>query len=211
MTTLGIMIDRIADELSRTDLNTQIGAAVRSAVNHYAGEPWWFAEYMDLTATTSTSLEFYPLPADFEHLETFQVVIGAQRIPCDPQAYDTIRRWQTNLVFGQPTDYAIYNQQLILYPIPNAAYVTIMSYLQTVSTLTTTTCTNAMMTYGEELIRNRARADIQVNFLRDEAASAELAQLGGGFTSQRERMAYESLRARHVRRTATGHARVIAW
>ena len=207
-------MDRIADELARSDLTSQIGDAIRSAVNYYAGEHWWFHEFADSTVTTSTSLEAYPLPADFEHLVTFQVIIGAQRIPCDPQTYDTIRRWQTNLVFGQPTDYAIYNQQLVLYPIPNSAYLTVMSYIQTVSTLTTTTCTNAFMTYGEELIRNRARADVQVNFLRDALMTQEMSQMsaqGLPFISHRERMAYGSLKARHHRKTATGYARTIAW
>lgn len=214
MTTLGIMMDRIADELARSDLTTEIGGAIRSAINHYAGQRWWFNEVADYSFTTSSSLEVYPVPADFEHLVIMQTIIGGQRVPCDAQTYDTIRRWQTNMVFGQPTDFAIYNQQLVVYPIPNGPYVEVLSYIQSVSTLTTTTCTNAFMTYGEELIRNRARADIQVNFLRDAAMTAEMQQMastGLPFMSHRERMAYQSLRARHTSRTATGRARTIAW
>jgi hypothetical protein len=214
MTTLGIMMDRIADELARADLTSQISDAIRSAINYYAGEHWFFNEVADFSFTTSSSLEIYPVPDDFERLVIMQTIIGGQRVPCDYQTYDTIRRWQTNLVFGQPTDFSIYNRDLVVYPIPNGPFVEVLSYIQTVSTLTSTACTNAFMTYGEELIRNRARADIQVNFLRDGAMTAEMQQMAASglpFISHRERMAYQSLRARHVSRTVVGRARVIAW
>ncbi|CAB4192534.1 hypothetical protein UFOVP1244_36 [uncultured Caudovirales phage] len=210
MTTLGDMIDRIADELSRDDLRTQTADAIRSAVNHYGGEPWWFNEVAAYTITTTPLTELYPLPADFEHVENYNVIIGGNMIGIDQQAYDTISTWQTNNIFGQPTDFAIFQEKLDLYPIPNEAFVTVLSYIATVSTLTSTACTNAMMTYGEELIRSRARSDVRINFLRDEGDTSEylaLASTGEDFYSRRERSAYRSLRARSTRRVSDGKVR----
>lgn len=214
MTTLGTMVDRIADELSRDDLKTQTEFAIRSAVNTYGGERWWFDEVAAVTLTLTPNVEFYSLPDDFERLDVFSVIIGGNLLDVDQQHFDTISTWQTSRVFGQPTDFAIYGSQLDIYPIPNDTFLTVLSYVQTASTLTTTTCTNAFMTYGEELIRSRARADIQVNFLRDEGVTSEyliLAQAGFNFYSQREKLAYQSLRSRSNRRTAVGRIRQIAF
>lgn len=210
MTTLGVMEDRIADELARSDLATQIRDAIRSAVNHYAGERWWFNENPAFTLTTSSSLEFYALPTNFERDDYLSIIIGGNALDLDRQSYDTIQKWQTNNIFGQPTDYAVYAEQLWFYPIPIDAYTVIMSHVGTVSTLSSTLDTNTMMTYGEELIRSRARADIQINFLRDEVMTGEymsIAQGGEGYYSQRERAAYISLRGRTVRRTTSSKIR----
>jgi len=211
MTTLGDMIDRIADELSRDDLRTQTADAIRSAVSHYAGEPWWFNEIAAYTITTTPSVELYPLPVDFEHLENYNVIVGGNFVGLDHQAYDTISTWQTGNIFGQPTDFAVFQEQLNLYPIPNESFVTILSYIATVSTLTSTQCTNSMMTYGEELIRSRARSDVRINFLRDEGDTSEymtMLSTGEDFYSRRERSAYKSLRSRSTRRVSDGKIRI---
>lgn len=212
--TLGNMADRIADEIARDDLKAQTEDAIRSAVSHYTGERWWFNEVVAMTLTLTSSLEFYALPADFERLDVLNVLQNGQLLDCDLRPYDTIATWQTGQVFGVPTDFAIYGGQFDFYPIPDQSLDVIFSYVQTVSTLTVTTCTNAFMTYGEELIRSRARADIQLNFLRDEGVTAEymmIAQTGQPFYSHRERAAYNSLRARANRRMATGSTRGSGW
>lgn len=214
MTTLGIMVDRIADELSRDDLKTQTEAAVRSAVNNYAGERWWFNEVAALTITLTPTIEFYPLPDDFEAVDAFSVLIGGNLLDIDERSFNTINTWQTNNVVGQPTDFAIYGNQLDIFPIPNDTFLTVLSYVQSVSTLTTTTCTNTFMTYGEELIRSRARADIQLNFLRDEGVTSEyllMLQTGSPFYSLRERAAYQNLKSRNTRRLATNRIRQVSF
>lgn len=214
MTTLGIMVDRIADELSRDELKTQTEDAIRSAVNNYAGDRWWFNEVAALTITLTPAVEFYPLPDDFEEVDAFSVLIGGNLLDIDERSFNTINTWQTNNVVGQPTDFAIYGNQLDIFPIPNDTFLTVLSYVQSVSTLTTTTCTNAFMTYGEELIRSRARADIQINFLRDEGVTSEyLLMLQAGFTfySLRERVAYQNLKSRSTRRIATNRIRQVSF
>lgn len=212
MTTLGTMVDRIADELARDDLKTQTEDAIRSAVNHYASERWWFNEAATLTLTLTSSVETYAIPADFESVDDMSILINGNWLEVIQRHYTTITDWQTGITFGQPTDFAIYAQQFYFYPIPDQSLNVALCYIQAVSTLTTTTCTNAFMTYGEELIRSRARADIQLNFLRDEGVTAEYLQVGAaGFYSHRERLAYSSLRRRTTHRLSTGHLRGSNW
>lgn len=213
--TLGDMVDRIADELARDDLKSQTEAAIRSAVNHYAGERWWFTESLSYTICISSTTDEYALPANFERIDEANLILsGPLILPIDQQPFCVISEWQTGTVTGQPTDFCIYESSIIYFPAPNANYTTLLSYVTTVSTLTTTTCTNAFMTYGEELIRSRARAEIQMNFLRDEGITAEylaLLQAGSPFYSHRERIAYGSIRYRTTRRIATGRILGSGW
>lgn len=215
MTTLGTMVDRIADELARDDLKTQTEAAIRSAVNHYAGERWWFNESNSHTICISSTTDTYALPENFERLDEYNLVLsGPIILQIDQQTFQTISDWQTGTTVGQPTDFCIYENSLVVFPAPDANYTTILSYLTTVSTLTTTTCTNAFMTYGEEMIRSRARADIMINFLRDEGATAEyltMMQSGLPFYSHRERSAYGVMRFRANRRLTTGRLSGSNW
>lgn len=216
MTTLGTMVDRIADELARDDLKSQTEAAIRSAINHYSGERWWFNESLSATICVSSGTDTYALPANFERLDSYTLIQPSTTLflPIVQQTYEDISAWQTGLVTGQPTDFCIYEESIMLFPAPDTDYVTMLSYVTSVSTLTTTTCTNAFMTYGEELIRSRARADILINFLRDDGVTAEyltMLQAGFPFYSARERGAYGSLRHRTTRRLTTGRLRGSDW
>lgn len=215
MTTLGTMVDRIADEIARADLKTQTEDAIRSAINNYAGERWWFNESVSYTICLSSSADTYPLPDNFERVDEYNLILtGPTILQIDQQTFQTISDWQTGAAYGQPTDFCIYESSIILFPIPETSYFTMLSYVTTVSTLTFTTCTNAFMTYGEELIRSRARADILINFLRDEGTTAEylsIMQSGLPFYSHRERIAYSTMRMRANRRLTTGRLRGSDW
>lgn len=215
MSTLGVMVDRIADELARDDLKSQTEAAVRSATLHYGSERWWFTESLSCTICISSVTDTYALPANFERLDELNLILsGPIILPIDQQPFDVISSWQTGTATGQPTDFCIYEESIIYFPAPDANYTTLLSYVTSVSTLTTTTCTNAFMTYGEELIRSRARAEIQLNFLRDEGVTAEhltLLQTGLPFYSHRERIAYEAMRRRAIRRITTGRLLGSGW
>src|SRR5512143_2328846 len=156
MTTLGTMATRIADELARADLLNQTYDAIRSACNHYAGERWWFNEVVASTLTTTASVDFYALPTDFEHVDNYSVYIGSSLLDIDQQHFDTINRWQTGGTVGQPTDFALYGNGVILYPMPDQQYLTVLSYVTTPAALTNAGDSNEFMLTGEELIRSRA-------------------------------------------------------
>ena len=44
MSTFGIMIDRIEDEILRTDINSNVQSAIKSAIQHYESHRFWFTE-----------------------------------------------------------------------------------------------------------------------------------------------------------------------
>lgn len=210
--TLGDMVSRIGDELVRTDLDTQITAAITSAIEHYRSERWWFTEVRDKTLSLTNSLEFYPLFDDFAELDQLRIIIGRNFIPVDQQHYDTIQTWQTNNIFGQPTDFAIYDNLLFMYPIPSQPYTLLMSYVKEVPLPTSPVDTNEFFTYGEEMIRARARADVMVNVLRDDMALQEYLMMGAEpFYSRRESIAYQAMRGRSERRVSGARIRGVAW
>lgn len=214
--TLGNMQDRIADELARTDLASQILLEIQSAVNHYAGERWWFAEVHSQTLTLTSSVEEYALPADMAGLDDMQLYYSSDFLELDRRDYKTIREWQSGNTYGPPTDYAIYADSVVVFPIPLESLNLMLSYHQELASLSATTDTNVWMTYGEELIRARARAAVQINYLRDEGATAEYMAMGqldpsGGFLSRREMAAYRSLKKRSGKRISQGFLSPSDW
>lgn len=210
--TLGDMVSRIGDELVRTDLDAQITNAIQSAVQHYRGERWWFTEVHDRTLSLSNSLEFYPVFDDFAELDQVRIIIGRNFIPVDQQHYDTIQTWQTNNIFGQPTDFAIYDGLAFFYPIPSKPYTTLWSYIKEISLPSLPADSSEFFTWGEELIRSRARSDIMLNVLRDDIANQEYLMMGAEpFYSRREAIAYQALRGRSERRVSGARVRGVAW
>ena len=59
MSTFGNMMDRIADELDRTDLTSQIQKAIQTAIDRYERKRFWFNEARSITFNTVDGQEFY--------------------------------------------------------------------------------------------------------------------------------------------------------
>ena len=65
MTTLATMTSRIASEIKRSNLNSEIDDAITSAVKHYARKfPLWFAEDRAERSISASARYFLP-PTDF--------------------------------------------------------------------------------------------------------------------------------------------------
>ena len=204
MSTFGIMQDRIADELARTDLTSQIAKSIQTAIRHYERERFFFNETQS-TLTTSIDQEYYA-ESDFATAPAI-VEIDSARITVNGSNYTLIRRdfdyidqIATNAdLTGDPTDYAYYNKKIRLYPIPDAARVIVVSHVTKPATLSATTDTNAWMTDAEEMIRMKAKADLFYNVIRnpEEAQVCERAA----------RMAHDSLWMETVQRISSGKIR----
>lgn len=184
MSTFGVMQDRIADELNRTDLTTQIQYAIKTAIKVYDKQRFWFNESRSFTFSTVAAQEFYTSSdnSDIPNLlaiDTVQIAITStdkyllQRVP-----YEQIEAISSNGTVdqGQPTWFAYYNKQIRLYPIPDAAYTIRVSGHWALTDLSLTTDTNNWMTDGEILIRSRAKRELYTHVIRDLDGAAAMAQ-----------------------------------
>jgi hypothetical protein len=143
MATWDDLISRIADDLNRTDLTTQIGVAVNRAITHYQSERTWFNETSD-TFTTTSGQESYTsadgLATDIVLIDTVQITDSASnQFVLIPRTWDYIRSLQTKpaTYTGLPGEWCWYQERLYLYPTPNATLTGTVWYIKSYADLAT--------------------------------------------------------------------------
>ncbi len=175
MTTYGTMQARIADEITRSDLSTQIQAAIQSAILHYGKEPFYFNE-QQATAPTVASQEYYDMPSDIVEMQTLSILVNNSKYPLIHRPFEYIEAVSiTTNTPSQPTDYTVFRQKFRLYPIPGAVYTLYLAYIRTLPVLGVAADTNAWMVTAEEMIRGRAKWDLHNNLTKN-AIEAEKAK-----------------------------------
>ncbi len=206
--TYGDMQTRIADELARTDLTSQIQLAILSAIAHYERRRFYFNETTS-TFSTVANQEYYSSSnladiATLVEIDSIRVTISSTRYTLIPRDFAYLDAICTNAsATGNPTDYCYYQEQIRLYPIPSTARTVTMAYIKRLATLSASGDSNAWTTDAEELIRQRAKCDLFANVIRspDEAMACR----------QYELIALDNLTAETVSRISTGHIRPTAF
>lgn len=194
MTTFAIMQARIADEIVRDDLALQIKNAINQAINTWEGERFAFnerrylintvngQEYYDLISPTLLTFAGAAVGTGETVLEFDNITCTVNNMPYPltgrtQQWFDRFTTLPTQYK-GQPDSYTIYNNQLRIFPIPNAVFPLNISALARLSPnpLSDDADTNAWMTEGEPLIRQQSKFVIYRDVVRDadgKAAAAE--------------------------------------
>lgn len=182
MTTLAAMKTRIAEELRRSDLTTQIAAAIQTAIQAYEHERWFFNESRDNTFATIVNQANYGVTeaafiGRITKIDYVFIIIGDQPFRLKNDAMIDIEDVSTNNTFyGQSDSYAWYNRQLYLYPIPNEIWtVRVAAVFETSAPLTDGEANNFWMTKAELLIRARAKYEIQLHVLKNPEAAGLMA------------------------------------
>ena len=191
---------RIADEIQRTDLTSQIVYAISDAIKHYERRRFYFNTTIGTFSTVAnqeyyTSTDFADI-ATLVTIEDMTVTITTAKYPMTPMDFDMMDGLQTGAIIADPLSYAYYRQQIRLYPIPSAVRTITMAYVDKFAALSAGTDTNAWMTDGEELIRARAKKNIATDVLYD----SNLAQV----MDAREQSALAELLAENRRRMSNG-------
>lgn len=209
MTTLATMKARIASELRRTDLTTQIAAAITTAIQAYEHERWFFNESRENTFTTVAEQQDYGVDdAAFigliSKLDYLFIIIGDQPFQLLPETMAFIEDSSTNNTFtGQPAWYAWYDEKIWLYPVPVEAWeVRVGAVIEQAAPASDGETGNPWMTIAERLIRSRAKYELFLHVLKNQE---EAALMGAAVTE-----AYEQLNVRTTRKTKTGGGRVKA-
>lgn len=200
MSTYGAMQDRIQNELKRQDLSAEVRLAINSAISHYQSNRFFFNTNR-ATRDTSSSQEYYGLPTDYISLDSVVLTQNDSTWYLDEESFDMMERMATSPTHtGFPARYAVYQEQLRLYPIPDGVYSMRMSYIRSLTAVSATSDTNAWFTTGEEMIRNRAKADLLRSVIRGQESFQE-ADVYQSIANDE----YTRLRKETAKREVSGH------
>lgn len=179
MATFGVIQDRINnDYLNRSDLTAETARQVKAAIRHYERKRFWFNE-SSTVVTTTTSISFVLKPPQFFLVDflRFQYASSAtyslNRI--DPFTLREMRGGSQ--VFGQPTHFAIYGENIELFPIPDSAYSITVFGCQTFPELSASTDTTPWTSAAEDLITFHAAKLMWSTVLRNTDEAQTYAQL----------------------------------
>jgi hypothetical protein len=166
----------IADELADFGAITadQIKKAIARAITAYEKKPWWFLEEATASFPTVIGQEYYgsaSLTIIPKIIELFSVSIVGQNVLI-PATDKEIEAWQVISTSSTPTHYTVFEGQIRLYPIPDAVYTIDLSYSGPIPELASDTDVNAWTTFGESLVRQRAKTIIAMNILHADDLAA---------------------------------------
>lgn len=210
MSTYADMQTRIADELVRSDLTTQIAQQIQSAIAQYQRTLFFFNEKTDATWPTVLNQELYAttdgVPSDIVSIDKLTVLYGNTRQAVDRRDWDYIEDRQTGtLKGGPPTDYAYRELKFRLLPIPTTVMTLYLSYVQRVAAPNASTDVGPWMNEAEELIRSAAKRRIFQHVIID---TDQMMLMGGpDGTVGAEGAAFNALKGETARRLGTGHVK----
>jgi hypothetical protein len=174
--TLGFMEDKIADQIARSDLTTQIAECINDAILFYQPHRFIFSEGRDTSLSTVIGQEFYGVADDillglnglFE-FDYITVTIGTAQFDLPRyQPEDIELLSQSGTQMGQPQCYSYYNYQMRLYPVPSAVYpLTIAAHQRIAPPAADNTTGNPWMVDGAQLILSRAKYQIALHYTQD--------------------------------------------
>lgn len=201
MPTWGTMKTRIANELARSDLTSEIATAMWGAVRYYQRtERFVSGEYVS-TFSTVASQEWYTDAQTSYNLmylagdDSLTITVDGMPQPMRKMSYEEMEALSvSSTTVGIPTHYCFYRERLRLYPVPDAVYTLTLSGNRAwiyagfrtfpyagsppVGTFDDTepqdSAEGFWTTEAEELIRLHAKIDLFTNVIRDPAEAATL-------------------------------------
>lgn len=191
MTTLAIMKNRIASELRRDDLTSDIADAIGSSIGAYQHSHFYFNEYRTLNFPTVAGQSIYtvadaPLIATvMKILYAFAVVGGSPwSLPAkNIQEIEDVNLWGT--ITGQPMVYSWFSQSIHISPIPADVYQMRFGTVQVRAAPQADAETgNPWMVDCERLIRCRAKAELYAHVIKDPEKAATYASLAAEAMNQ---------------------------
>lgn len=189
MATFEQMRTTIADQLPRSDLNSQISQEINDAIEHYREEEFFFNQniwgFKTKPATESMSFG----SASVSDAAVFSIVVLTRSSndirPIDPISINTVRQQNTSGTnsTSPPFEYAIFNKRIFFSPIPDSSYSVDVYGIRAPATLSASADTNTFLTDGKKLIEARVRWAMWTRYLHDDekaatAKSDELSEYG---------------------------------
>lgn len=178
MSTLADLKSRIATELARTDLTSQIANAVNDAIKFYGRERFWFNQTRTITFATVNGKQAYGVTDQSLIPSLIKIddlyFTGTTTYPLDrysPTDFEFLIGGST--ANGKPYAYTYTDNQILLYPTPNDAYMLRLYAHYRLPTITDSE-TNAWTDDAEELIRTHAKQLLYIDPLEDDQGAARM-------------------------------------
>jgi len=170
------MTVNIADDLNRNDLDSQIGKAINRAISYYGFDRFWFNEKITTFATVRSQESYGAadgFPADILRLDTVNLTRNTtSKYLMVPKTYPWIVLVNPTISLGPPTCYAIYEEQIFMYPNPDQSYTVTLSYVESYTELSDSNDTNNFLSNAEDLIESRAEWWLYSRVIRDADAAS---------------------------------------
>lgn len=205
MTTLGDLKTRIADDLARDDLTSQIANEITSAIDFYkATERFFWTESSDDTFDTVAAQHTYT-SADSSLIPRFVKVDTMFLDDTDGERY-TLDLWDASQLeamldddadSARPYAYTWFGQSFRFYPVPDQAYtIRPMGWIEPLAPTSDSEPNNPWMTQAFELIRCRAKAYLFTHVVKDTEQALVM--------QAAERQALNAIRTATAARISTG-------
>lgn len=162
----------IADYLSNDDLSSQIGVEINRAIQHYSETEFYFNTNVWGFKLTPSEESITLASASVSDVADFKIFTLKRSATDTWQAervsLEEIREINTSGVShtGEPYCYAIFNNSIYLYPVPNSSYSVDVYGLKRMQPLSASADTNAFLTQAEELIEARVKWRIYTSILK---------------------------------------------
>jgi hypothetical protein len=172
--TLGDLKTRIADELARADLASQIALAITDAISEAATHRFWFMEVRGYTLPLTAGTSHYTSD-DIEGLieiDRLKLISSGQTWTLRVMNDDELDRLNDgNPPSGQPYAYSRYGEYLTFYPSPQASYSVTIDGVSRGTALVNDTDSNIWTTTGEKYIRALAKRSVLADVIHDDQAA----------------------------------------
>lgn len=197
MSTYTQLQSRIADDINRADLTSQIQQCILLAIAHYKDERFWFNE-TTTTLTASVGSAQVAAPSDIVKVDRFYITISSKNIELFPKELNDVIEFRptTN---GRPRSFSYYGNQFELDRKADTAYSLPLYYIKELAALSAGSDTNGWTTDGEDLVVFHAEKFLYANVIKDSEKAALAERLEGQALTQ--------LRSRARARTTTGYAK----
>jgi hypothetical protein len=180
VTTLAIMKARIASELRRSNISTQIASAIETAIKSYQHERFDWNESREISFNTVNGQWQYDADDDADlglvlRWDYVLAEIGGNYYTLMPMTPGQIELLNGDGdFFGQPLNWAYYGNQFLVYPIPNEAFpIRIGGMIAKAAPATDAEANNVWMVQAEKLIRCRAKYELYTHVLMDQVMAAQ--------------------------------------
>lgn len=182
MATLGEIKTEVIQRTNRDDLLDDLADAltlcITRAIEDYAAERFWFNEARTASTTVTVGNEYVDLPTDLLKPDYVWLVVGNVRFPLTKRETWDIEELYSSPQSGQPTDYAMYQDTIRLWPTPTTAWQLIWQYVAQQPALTSDSSENAWTIYAADLVAAKACYLLYRDYFRDGdgAAAAKIAE-----------------------------------
>lgn len=168
--TLGDLKARIADELARADLSSQITLAISDAIDESCTHRFWFMEVRNLLIAVTAGTQTYASDPVSQLLEIdrLKLFVGQRAYTLPPMSDDELDMLNDGTApTGQPYSYSRYTGQISFYPIPVADYSVYIDGVTRGAPLLVDTDASIWTTNGEKYVRALAKRNLYAELLRN--------------------------------------------